>query len=233
MIEDEFVEVALNAARDVLRPPLSIERHQPLLYQVLVDNRLNIQVNPKKLKRGQSAFQTDLCVFEAVEPDVLLPRVVFEFKAGMSTHDVLTYTTKARKHKQVYPYLRYGLVVARDFKLHRKFFIHNDALDFCVAAGAYAEDPARLREVFRELITAEVAASRRLEQAAFGELTADLFRTEVILRTSADTALDEAFGSWSDHTEDGVDYQRRLRSEWDDRDARISAGLETNADLRN
>ncbi len=26
--------------------------------------------------------------------------------------------------------------------------------------------------------------------------------------------LDEAFGLWSDHAEDGLEYQRRIRSEW-------------------
>ena len=31
-----------------------------------------------------------------------------EFKQGLSTHDVLTYSAKATRHKQVYPYLRYG-----------------------------------------------------------------------------------------------------------------------------
>jgi hypothetical protein len=183
--ESTFVEAALNAARAVLRSPLTIERGKPLLYQVLVDNRLTIQANPKDLKRGQSAFETDLCVFEQVEGDVSLPRVVLEFKAGMSTHDVLTYTAKARRHKHVYPYLRYGIVVGRESKVPRKFFIHNDALDFCLTAGAYATDERKLTTVLEELIAAEVEASRALERAAFGELGFDLFRNEVILGRNA------------------------------------------------
>ena len=33
---------------------------------------------------------------------VKIPRVVMEFKQGLSTHDVLTYSAKATRHKQVY-----------------------------------------------------------------------------------------------------------------------------------
>lgn len=76
-----------------------------------MDNRLRV-VERERIqapKRGDSAFQTDLCIFERVE-DVLLPRVVLEFKTSVTTHDILTYSTKAEKHKTIYPNLRYGLV---------------------------------------------------------------------------------------------------------------------------
>ncbi|MBT4483875.1 MAG: hypothetical protein HOC71_09385, partial [Candidatus Latescibacteria bacterium] len=112
--EDLFVSTALDAANDVLGTPLLIKRGANLLYQVTVDNHLELKVNPKHPKRGQSAFQTDLCVFEQIEADVNIPRVVLEFKTNISTHDVITYSAKARKHKQVYPYLRYGLVIGNE-----------------------------------------------------------------------------------------------------------------------
>ena len=94
----------------MIGPPLSIERGKALLYQVTVNNHLKVTVEPRKPKRGQSAFQTDLCVFEEVEvledhERIKVPRVVMEFKWGLSTHDVLIYSAKATRHKQVYPYL--------------------------------------------------------------------------------------------------------------------------------
>ena len=102
--ENEFVEVALASARDVIEPPLSIERGKALLYRVTVDNRLKMTVNPNDPKRGQSAFETDLCVFETVGDDpARIPRVVLEFKQGLSTHDVLTYNAKVTRHKQGVP----------------------------------------------------------------------------------------------------------------------------------
>ncbi len=50
--------------------------------------------------------------------------MVFEFKTSLTTHDVLTYSTKARRHKQIYPYLRYGLLVSTETSVPRRFFIH-------------------------------------------------------------------------------------------------------------
>src|SRR5450755_2665962 len=112
--ESEFVEIAEAAAEKILSPPLSIRRGAALLYQVTVNNELSLTVDPTHPTRGNSAFQTDLCVFEEKKKDILIPRVVMEFKSRITTHDVLTYSAKARKHKQVYPYLRYGIVISEE-----------------------------------------------------------------------------------------------------------------------
>jgi hypothetical protein len=179
MDEDPFVATAMSAAEEVLAPPLSIQRGAALLYQVTVDNRLQIKVDPKRPMRGQSAFQTDLCVFEALDETTKIPRVVLEFKPGLSTHDVIVYSAKARKHKQIYPYLRYGLVVGNEAKVPGKFFTHNEALDFCVASATYKVN--RLHEIIARLLKAEVEASRRLERIAFGSDPVHIYRSEVLV----------------------------------------------------
>jgi len=78
----------------------------------------------------------------AYEVDVLvsrkgLPLVGIELKCGQgggySTHDVLTYSAKAARHKELYPYLRYGMAVGSAKSIGRKFFFTNRALDFVVA----------------------------------------------------------------------------------------------------
>jgi hypothetical protein len=120
--ESSFVDIAFQAAEQALEPPLLIRRGAALLYQVTVDNRLSLTVDPKRPMRGESAFQTDLCVFEQKSPDVVIPRVVLEFKTSITTHDVLTYSAKARKHKQVYPYLRYGVVMSKDTSVPGRLF---------------------------------------------------------------------------------------------------------------
>jgi hypothetical protein len=120
-------------------------------------------------------------VFEAKSEDVLIPRVVMEFKGRLSTHDVLTYSAKARKHKQVYPYLRYGLVASDEAIVPGRVFTHNEALDFCAAIADFKG--ARLSEILASLLKAEVETSRQLEEIGFGKVRAHLFRTEVILQT--------------------------------------------------
>ena len=108
--ESPFVEVAKQVAAQTLRPPLYVQHGAALLYQVTVDNQLSLTVDVKHPTRGNSAYQTDLCIFEKKSEDVSIPRVVMEFKTRITTHDALTYSAKATKHKQVYPYLRYGIV---------------------------------------------------------------------------------------------------------------------------
>jgi hypothetical protein len=176
--EDEFVSTALDVANDVLNPPLIIRRGANLLYQVTVDNRLELNVKIKDPKRGQSAFQTDLCVFEKIDSDTEIPRVVLEFKSRLTTHDVLTYSSKARKHKQVYPYLRYGLVIGSKMTIPGRFFTHNESLDFCVAAASYKAN--RLHELFAKLLREEVSASRELERIVFDNNQVHVFRNEII-----------------------------------------------------
>ena len=175
--ESKFVGQVLDAVK--LQPPLSIEEGKALLYQITLNNKLEPTIEPERYrdpKRGDSAFQTDLCVFEKKSNGIKLPRVVFEFKAGISTHDVLTYSAKARKHKQVYPYLRYGVVVSHEAVVPHRFFIHNEALDFFAPLKNTKE--AELGDFFSRLIKKEVDTSRMMERIAFAEQPT-FFRSEI------------------------------------------------------
>ena len=177
--ESTFVAVAMAVARKVLEPPLSVHRGSALLYQVTVDNNLSLTVDVKDPRRGSSAFQTDLCIFEQKTESVAIPRVVLEFKTKISTHDVITYSAKATKHKQVYPYLRYGIVASDHTAVPGRLFAHNESLDFCASVGGLKG--SKLREFFAFLLAAEAQASRRLEAIAFGSIRTRLFRSEVML----------------------------------------------------
>lgn len=183
MKEDSFVDVAFMAAKSIIRPPLTVERGANLLYQVTVDNKLNVRVDPRHPKRGQEAFQTDLCIFEEMDPDIRIPRVVLEFKKSLTTHDVLIYSSKARRHKQIYPYLRYGLVIGAEAKIPGKFFTHNEALDFCIAVRLFKKD--QLREIMAKLFKSEIKDSRILENITFKKHNYYLFRNSILLGEQA------------------------------------------------
>lgn len=183
MRETELVEIAKAAAESVISPPLKVERGRALLYELTLNNRLELAIGPDRVKtprRGQGAFETDLCVVEEVAEGIELPRVVLEFKVGLSTHDVITYSSKAERHKRIYPYLRYGMIVGAEAKVPGKFHTHNEGMDFCFAAGGYLSDPNRLRATLTRLIDQEIAASRRLEEAIFERRPIALFRLEVV-----------------------------------------------------
>jgi hypothetical protein len=101
---------------------------------------------------------------------------VLEFKSSVTTHDVLTYSTKARRHKQVYPYLRYGLISSVERVVPRRFFTHNEGLDFFVALGGVSR--ATISSLVARTVRAEIRASRQLEEFAFGDLTAIVYRSQ-------------------------------------------------------
>ena len=185
--EDIFVDEAESAAQKILSEPLLVRRGAALLYQVTVNNRLELTVDPKKPTRGQSAFQTDLCIFERLADGTEIPRVVLEFKSSLTTHDVLTYSAKARKHKQVYPYLRYGLIIGSENNIPGRFFTHNEALDFCAAAGTFKQ--ARIFELFSSLLRSEIAASRKLEKVIFGRESVHVFREDVLFESGGSQVI--------------------------------------------
>lgn len=177
--ESPFVAIAQAVAQEILRPPLRVARGAPLLYEITVDNNLEVmrQEQVRNPKRGASAFQTDLCIFEDKAPEISIPRVVIEFKTRITTHDVLTYSAKATKHKQIYPYLRYGVLASGESRVPGRVFTHNEGLDFFASVAGL--EHTELKAFLVSLLMHEVASSKCLEDIAFGKVDTRLFRTEV------------------------------------------------------
>ena len=78
-----------------------------------------------------TSYQTDLLVVDIEPNDQWTPRVVIECKLGsLSSHDALTYSAKAETHKQVHPYLRYGILVGKHSDIPWRLFRHGAYFDF-------------------------------------------------------------------------------------------------------
>lgn len=180
MAEDPFVGTALEVARRLLKRPLVVRRGAAIFYELTLNNDLELTVDPRVPVRGRAAFQTDLCVLEQRDLGTELPRVVLEFKTRLTTHDVLTYSTKARRHKHVYPYLRYGLILSGSSLVPRRFYRHNEALDFALAVAGLSS--AEVNEALALLLRREVRASRTIERLSFSAADARLYRSEPISR---------------------------------------------------
>ena len=181
--ESIFVEVAHRLLEQQFHgQPMRVRRGAALLYQVTVDNNLRVmsEARIREPKRGDSAFQTDLCIFEQKSPEVSLPRVVLEFKTTLTTHDILTYSMKAERHKAIYPYLRYGLVASGESRIPGRFFTHNEGIDFCLCVKGLSEEACA--KEFASVLAEELKCSSTLERVAFGEAKARVFRTHVELR---------------------------------------------------
>jgi len=150
-----------------------VKRNENLIYKVIVNE--NMQFNPKdpkKPKRGNLSFQTDLMIKKND-----LPLVVIETKfGGFSTHDVLTYSTKALKHKEVYPYLRYGFVVGGVKIIQNRFFTHNLGFDFAIAI----EDINNLRS-FLDLVKRQIKNSEMLLRIMKEKNKTKLFSSNLVV----------------------------------------------------
>ncbi len=180
MDEDHFVEKVANLLGNKLPKGYVLQKYANLFYQITLDNNLNPMINiDEEPKRGHSAFQTDLCIFlqkDNGQKTKNIPKIVIEFKNGLSTHDVITYSNKARRHKQVYPYLRYGLISYGISKIPKRFFIHNEDLDFYLALKDHADNPEL---VLLGLIRQELEISDILETTIFGDHDYNYFRTNI------------------------------------------------------
>jgi hypothetical protein len=114
----------------------------------------------------KNLYQTDLLIAEELDGS-MVPRVVVEFKlGGFTTHDALTYSAKAATHKNVHPYLRYGVVIARGEArqvISSKMMRHGQHFDFMLII-----EPGKLSAADRkrlcELLTDEIHASEELER---------------------------------------------------------------------
>lgn len=130
MNETEFVKQLCDASIYKLEyDGFTISIGENLLYNVIVNEDLEYEPSsPISPKRGALAFQTDILVSKGK-----LPLVVVEAKYNsLTTHDILVYSNKAMKHKEIYPHLRYGLVVGGFSSLPVRFFTHNQGFDFAM-----------------------------------------------------------------------------------------------------
>src|SRR6266508_3493109 len=147
--------------RDLLQrrlpPDYVVHTGKSILYKIEV-NALG-KITPDSVDgptRGQYAFQTDILIEKR---DPAIPLVVIELKYGsFSSHDVITYSSKAARHKDIYPYLRYGFVVVGPDRLGRRFVTHNQGFDFAMALPDLA-----LHEIeLFALVERQIASAERL-----------------------------------------------------------------------
>jgi hypothetical protein len=136
-------------------PGYVVESGKSILYKIEVDAFGKVTHDSlDKPTRGQFAFQTDVLITKAS-----LPLVVIELKVGsFTTHDVITYSWKAVRHKQVYPYLRYGFVVFGLDVLGRRFVTHNEGFDFALALP----DTAAIETDLVALVRRQLASAERM-----------------------------------------------------------------------
>ena len=116
-------------------------------------------------RRRNSKYETDLLISDTKADGDWIPRIVLECKKGsVTTHDALTYSTKAATHKHVHPYLRYGILIgAYGSDIPGRLIRHGAYFDFMMVWSR--EEPTEKEwSAMVTVLTAEVAASRTMEK---------------------------------------------------------------------
>jgi hypothetical protein len=118
-------------------------------------------------KPESSKYETDLLVYDTLADGRWTPRLVVECKigGGVSTHDALTYSSKAATHKQVHPYLRYGFLAGEreHHAIPVRLVKHGAYFDFM--ATWRAAEPTEIEwQEFCGVVKEEVKASRAIQE---------------------------------------------------------------------
>jgi hypothetical protein len=167
--ENQFMALVLNRinAELIKRGINEITTSQgsklPYAYEILsYDNGTPAEIN-------DISYETDLLVYETTNDQKWKPRVVIEGKLGsVTTHDAITYSQKALTHKNVHPYLRYGILLGdrKHYPLPGRLFRHGAYFDFMLSSRSTELSADELEDLV-SLIIEEVEASRNLEEILY------------------------------------------------------------------
>lgn len=86
----------------------------------------------------------------------------------ITTHDAITYSQKAATHKQIHPYLRYGIMVGnrKKYPLPGRLFRHGAHFDFMLSWIGNEPTENELT-ILVAVIEDEIEASQRLEEIIY------------------------------------------------------------------
>ena len=114
---------------------------------------------------NETSFETDLVIYEK-HNNKIIPRVIIESKVGtVTTHDAITYSHKAMYHKNVIPFVRYGIMLgAREtYPLPGRLFRHGTNFDFLFSFVGYFPSDKEIN-IFVEMLKKEITYSRQIEE---------------------------------------------------------------------
>ena len=113
----------------------------------------------------KTSFETDMVVYEK-QNGKIVPRVIIESKVGtVTTHDAITYSHKAMYHKNVIPFVRYGIMLgAREtYPLPGRLFRHGTNFDFLFSFVDYEPSKKEIA-TFIDMLKREITYSRQIEE---------------------------------------------------------------------
>jgi hypothetical protein len=108
-------------------------------------------------------YETDLLVYQKIDNEKWKPRIIIEGKINS-----ITYSHKASTHKNVHPYLRYGILLGnrKHYPLPGRLFRHGAYFDFMLSWKAFIPTEDEWKN-FLDIIISEIEYSEQLEEILF------------------------------------------------------------------
>lgn len=162
MNENEWTKSICKLLQNKLGDNIYIDVFRKIPYAL---EYLEFDENIKGVKTNIQEFETDLLIYEKFENNIK-PRVIIESKIqSVTTHDAITYSYKAQCHKNVIPYLRYGIMLGNrgEYPLPGRLFRHGTNFDFLINFKGY-ELSNNEKESFIAMLKREIDYSRKFEE---------------------------------------------------------------------
>jgi len=147
--------------------------------------------NGEKISRVRNAFQTDIGLIyrsrkneenenKEEENKEKIYLVIIEVKGSpnITTHDILQYSSKARKHKCIYPWLRYGMVWSSPEEgVPRRFYTNNESLDFAFNFNGNVDD--NFQNFYENVLRKQIIMSLNLHEIHDGSTGNPYFSSNI------------------------------------------------------
>jgi len=156
------IEKELRLLNDNIR--VSESKRLPYSNEILLYDEKDQPTEVNQLK-----YETDILIYELLDENTWKPRIIIEAKINkITTHDAITYSQKAMTHKNVHPYLRYGILVGNrgDYPLPGRLFRYGQYFDFMQSWKLFDADKSEWDGLIG-VLKLEFEASRTLEEIIF------------------------------------------------------------------
>ena len=172
MNENQFTDYLIKKL-DLDISPLLIETRKSVLYEMAIDDqgRVNMGVDSdtgEPVRGGGKGFQQDILIYEeTIDGNTsIIPRVIAEVKLrNVTTHDTIVYSEKARRIKRIYPFVRFGLILAEIQNIPGRVLRLGECFDFIHTI----KNPPSYSEIkiCRSLFNSEIRISKELSKMLF------------------------------------------------------------------
>jgi hypothetical protein len=169
MKEKEWVKSIIDEIQSQLRltnQSISVSAGHRLNYSIDV---LSYGKDNKPSEFKSTGYETDILISEEINENEWKPRIIVETKlAKLTTHDAITYSQKAEAHKNVHPYLRYGILIGNSEtdSLRGRVFRHGLNFDFMLMWNNFIADKKEMKLLIK-ILNCEIEASRNLDKILF------------------------------------------------------------------